>query len=249
MPTVHLSGPLCHVTERPTTSAYRQLPAGLALDQAELVPVSDIRAGDVLVGVFPDCDYPYQPVKVEHLQEPFAVSPRPVKKCGCTGCDECRWGGWSDNAVCLRSSHERDVCHLAMRSDRALIIRAEVAARYPSFDSTPPPYSLLTIEDTSLGPYRALPVGPHTGPFDPVSLSQETAARLASDVNASAEMSDICGYWKDDWLVFDWTASYRRRLYDYDPTAGRLIVEPDHEGRYRVGALWQWREVEQERPH
>ncbi|MFF3256479.1 hypothetical protein ACFYWP_37110 [Actinacidiphila glaucinigra] len=93
--------------------------------------------------------------------------------------------------------------------------------------------ALFAVEGGACGPYAASPVPATWGPYDPISVTRETAAQIAADLNTHDAGCGLTAAWDGPNLVFTWN----RR---YNGTEGTETVTPDAGGRYLVGGLWPW---------
>ncbi|MFE3033023.1 hypothetical protein ACFXKY_15435 [Streptomyces canus] len=98
----------------------------------------------------------------------------------------------------------------------------------------------FTVDCTTYGPYPAARVRPTWGAHDPISVTRETAERIAEDLNVRDAGCGLTAVWQGDSLVFTWDERYR------NDGGGSETVTPDSHGRYLIGGLWPWERLEQE---
>ncbi|MEU6946595.1 hypothetical protein ABZ957_15405 [Streptomyces sp. NPDC046316] len=98
---------------------------------------------------------------------------------------------------------------------------------------------LFTVEGSTYGPYGALPVSGDWWAYGPISVTRTTAELIAEDLNVRDAGCGLTAAWVGDDLVFTWG----------EPFVGMEDerIAPDADGRYQVGGLWPWIEVQTER--
>ncbi|OEJ21043.1 hypothetical protein [Streptomyces subrutilus] len=233
------------VTARPDGAAaqgHQPLPEGMTT--AHIVPAlaGDVQPGDVVLGEFEAGPGIRTTV---YLCTPYIADPHQLHQCPCDDCEECEeYAGlaYPEGYVCLRLSDTYESCVILSRAAPLAVVRHAVAAQFPP--PADPEVDRFVIDGPGPlhGPYEGLRAPRTWGPWDKVSISQEVAEQLAQDLNADGAGSGLTAEWKADWLVISWTAYYQGMLSAdrrYG-AAGREVVEPDADGRYRIGRLWRW---------
>lgn len=231
------------MTERPQstpTETYHPLPQGLTIDDVVVRTAYEVKPGDLVVAQFGDARFGS---RVSHISLPYLAAPQPPHRCGCEGCDECDDLDDESRHVCLAPSDAYDDCVLLHAGDVLAVVPAPVAAQFPPLPR-PVEVDRFAIEGPGAphGPYEGLRAPRTWGPWNKVSISWEVAVQLAQDLNARGADTGLTAEWKADWLVISWTAHYRGMLsadLRYG-AAGREVIGPDVEGRYRIGRLWRW---------
>ncbi|MBD0673979.1 hypothetical protein [Streptomyces sp. CBMA156] len=238
------------ITDRPPltlTDRYRPLPAGMDHTHFTIVPAHQVRAGDIVAAFFtdgPGVRY------AEHVTEAFTARPCPLgpcsTQCECEDCatcpEECETcedtaarGLPADQYIALAAADQKADCVIVARDTPVGIVSASIAVRFPSLDSAPPLPDLFTLDDGQHGPYEALPVTRTWRPQDAIRVTRATAEQIVADLPASRAGRGIRFQWMGDWLLI--TGSPRSCPHPF-----REIVEPDADGRYRIGGLWAWKE-------
>ncbi|MGA5134977.1 hypothetical protein ACPCTO_34860 [Streptomyces olivoreticuli] len=160
MRTLPLGSETLRLTDRPIAPDYPPLPHGLTLDQAVAVHAHKVKAGDLVLAVFPDENGTR---RAEHVPTPYPADPYPLRDCPCEECEECddvdAWTlgdhsrvadvGW--RFVCLAPS-ERDEdgepCAIELRNRPVAVIPADVVAA--AEEATRPPartYGVMWLAD------------------------------------------------------------------------------------------------------
>jgi hypothetical protein len=226
------------ITERPAptlTDRYRTLPDGMNITHLVVVPAHQVRTGDVVAAFFTDGPGIR---RTEHVPEAFTAHPRPFGTCPAQ-CQECEathtYGVTADRYVCLDPADDRADCVIAFRNAPVAIIPADAAARFPPLHSTPPLPDLFTLDDGEHGPYEALPVSRTWGPWDAISATRATAEQITTDLPGTRAGRHLTCRWLHDVLLI--TSDPRLRT---DPGRPGRLIEPDADGRYRIGGLWPW---------
>ncbi|MFD7555234.1 hypothetical protein ACFV9E_11965 [Streptomyces sp. NPDC059835] len=230
------------ITDRPLSTPgdrYQPLPEGLTTDLAIVVPAVEVHQGDVLIGTFTSGP------GVRHLEHPETVhhtEPREIANCSCKhdDCNPCTDGtdqsSWH-RYVCLSASDDFADCVHVFRNAPVAIIRAEVAAQFPSLDTVPVEPEWFTVDSSSHGPYPALPANRFWNAHRGISVTRQTAEQIATDLNILDAGCGLTATWKNDWLIFTWDKRYRAE-------SGQKIIEPvettDGSVRYVIGGLWPW---------
>lgn len=98
---------------------------------------------------------------------------------------------------------------------------------------------LFTVEGTTYGPYEALPVSDGWSTYSPISVTRATAEQIAEDLNVRDAGCGLTAEWTGEDLVFTWGEPFA------DMEEERIA--PDADGRYLIGGLWPWIEVQTER--
>jgi len=228
-----------HLTDRPApslTDRYRMLPEGMNTSHLTVVRAHQVRAGDVVAAFFTDGPGTRS---AEHLEEAFTADPRDYGSCPaeCRACQtQAAYGVTPDRYVRLALADDVRDCVTVFRNTPVAIIRADVAASFPPLHSAPPLPDLFTL-DSEHGPYEALPVSRAWGPYDIISVTRATAEQIAADLPASHAGRYLTCRWAGDCLLI----SSDPRLRTEPGRPGR-VIEPDADGRYRIGGLWRWEE-------
>ncbi|MEV6400793.1 hypothetical protein AB0M39_39470 [Streptomyces sp. NPDC051907] len=224
------------LTDRPAPTLadrYRTLPDGMNSTHVVVVRAHQVRTGDVVVAFFTDGPGVR---RTEHVLEAFTAHPRERGDCPAQ-CPECEdtgtYGDTADRYVCLDPADDYADCVVDFRNAPVAIVPADVAATLPPLDSTPQLPELFTFDDGEAGPYEALPVPRAWGPWDTISVTRATADQIAADLATSPVGRDLACRWLGDALLI---ASRSRAV----PGRPRRLIEPDAEGRYRIGGLWRW---------
>lgn len=222
------------LTDRP--DGYRPLPDGMTLLHATVAPAHQVRPADVVVAFFTDGPGTRH---AEHVLEAFTANPRPFGTCTAQ-CEECEHvhthGATADRYLCLDSADDREDCVIVYRNTPVAIAPATAAASLPPLDSAPQLPDLFTLDDEH-GPYEALPVSRNWGPYDAISVTRKTAEQITTDLKTSHAGRHLSCRWAGDCLLI----TSDPRLHPEPGRPGR-IVEPDADGRYRIGGLWRWEE-------
>ncbi|MFD8900545.1 hypothetical protein [Streptomyces ardesiacus] len=228
------------VTDRPEltlTDRYRPLPDGMNTSHLTVVRAHQVRAGDVVVALFSDGPGTR---RAEHLEEAFTADPRDYSGCqeGCEECEDTAASGLTaDRYVCLAPADDVMDCVIVFRNTPVAIVPAETAAHFPPLHSVPPLPDLFALDDGEHGPYEALPVPRAFGPWQPISVSRATAEQIATDLPASHAGRHLTCRWLGDCLLI--ASDPRLRT---DPGRPGRLIQPDADGRYRIGGLWAWQE-------
>ncbi|MFE9628488.1 hypothetical protein [Streptomyces sp. NPDC006527] len=150
------------LTERPAptlTDRYRPLPDGMDHTHLTVVPAHQVRTGDVVAAFFTDGPGTRY---AEHVPEAFTAHPRPFGTCP-EQCEECEdssaYGVAADRYLCLDPADEQADCVIVFRNTPVAIVPADIAARFPPLDSTPPLPDLFTLDsrDRLRGGQRSRP--------------------------------------------------------------------------------------------
>ncbi|MEU6070628.1 hypothetical protein ABZ864_40860 [Streptomyces sp. NPDC047082] len=225
------------VIDRPAatlTLRYRALPDGMNVSHLVVAQAHQVRAGDVVVAFFSNGPGTRH---ATHVAEAFVADPHHRLGCPCQGCEACEdntaHGVTADRYTCLAPSDDVADCFIVFHNAPVAIVPADVAAQFPPLHSTPPLPDLFTIDDGTHGPYEALPVSRTWGPYDAISVTRETAEQLVTDLRTSNAGRHLTCRWAGEGLVITSDTRFRTE-------PGLMIVEPDAEGRYRIGGLWPW---------
>ncbi|MEU9254550.1 hypothetical protein AB0D66_22205 [Streptomyces sp. NPDC048270] len=145
--------------------------------------------------------------------------------------------------MCLSPADDYEECAIYLMNAVVSVVRAAITAQFPPLE-LPDKVELFAIGGSGYGPYEALRVTRSRwwGPWDSISVSRQTAERIAADVNTWGADDGLTAEWKADWLVITWTARYRGML-SADARygrPGREVVEPGADGRYSLRRLWWW---------
>ncbi|MFD8897613.1 hypothetical protein [Streptomyces ardesiacus] len=231
-----------HLTDRPRpslTDRYRMLPDGMNTSHLTVVRAHQVRAGDVVAAFFTDGPGTRY---AEHFEEAFIADPHPYGSRSrlCPGCDDCEdtaaYRVAPDRYVRLALADDVRDCVTVFRNTPVAIVPADVAASLPPLHSVPPLPDLFAL-DGEHRPYEALPVSRAWGPYDTISVTRATAEQLAADLTASHAGRYLTCRWLGDCLLI----SSDPRLRTEPGRPGR-VIEPDADGRYRIGGLWPWEE-------
>ncbi|MGW1783893.1 hypothetical protein ACWCQQ_32980 [Streptomyces sp. NPDC002143] len=139
--------------------------------------------------------------------------------------------------MCLAPSDSTSNCVIVFRNTPVAIVPADIAAQFPPLDSVPPLPDLFTLDDGEHGPYEALPVSRAWGPYNTISVTRTTAEQIATDLKTSHAGRPLTCGWAGDWLVITSDPSLRT-----EPGRPGRIIQPDTDGRYRIGGLWPWKQ-------
>ncbi|MFD5079674.1 hypothetical protein [Streptomyces sp. NPDC058371] len=228
------------LTERPApalTDRYRPLPDGINSHDLLVIRANEVRTGDVVTALFTEGPGIR---RMEHVPEPFAAHPRPFGICP-AHCEECSVthlsGGTTDRYMCLNTADDYTNCAVVYPNAPVAIIPADTAAEFPPLDSTPQLPDLFTLDDGEHGPYEALPVPRAWSPFATISVTRATAEKIAADIPGTHAGRHLTFRWLHDTLLI--ASDPRLRT---DPGRPGRLIEPDADGRYRIGGLWRWEE-------
>ncbi|WP_331732041.1 hypothetical protein OG613_47340 (plasmid) [Streptomyces sp. NBC_00015] len=229
------------ITERPTptlTDRYRPLPEGIDHTLFVVVPAHQVRTGDVVTAFFTNGPGTR---RAQHVLQPFTAHPRPFGICPAQNeeCWECEnahaSGATADRYLCLDPADDFADCVIDFRNTPVAIIPADTAAHFPPLDSVPPLPDLFTLDDGEHGPYEALPVSRTWSPWDAISVTRTTAAQIATDLPLSHAGRYLTCRWLGDALLIASDPHFRT-----EPGRPGRIIQPDADGRYRIGGLWPW---------
>ncbi|MCX4826325.1 hypothetical protein OG883_42555 [Streptomyces sp. NBC_01142] len=227
------------VTDRPAptlTDRYRMLPDGMTTRHVTVVRAHQVRTGDVVAAFFTDGPGIR---RTQHVPEAFTAHPRAFGNCPAQ-CEECEDahadGATTDRYVCLDPADNYAACVIVFRNTPIAIIPADTAAHFPPLDSVPPLPDLFAL-DNEHGPYEALPVSRTWGPWDAISVTRTTAEQITTDLPLSHAGRHLTCRWLGDALLI--ASDPRLRT---EPGRPGRIIQPDADGRYRIGGLWRWEE-------
>ncbi|WP_189844704.1 hypothetical protein [Streptomyces umbrinus] len=227
------------VTDRPQltlTDRYRMLPDGMNHTLFVVVRAHQVRAGDVVAAFFTDGPGTRY---AQHVQEPFTAHPRAFGICPaqCEECEDAHANGASaDRCLCLDPADDYADCVIDFRNTPVAIIPADTAAHFPPLDSVPRPPDLFAL-DHEHGPYEALPVPRTWGPWRAISVTRTTAEQITDDLPLTHAGRHLTCRWLDDALLIASDPCLRT-----EPGSPGRIIQPDADGRYRIGGLWPWEE-------
>ncbi|MET8816654.1 hypothetical protein ABZW47_32255 [Streptomyces sp. NPDC004549] len=228
------------LTERPAPTLahrYRPLPTGMDHTHLTVVPAHHVRTGDIVTAFFTDGPGTRH---AEHVPEAFTAHPRPLGSCP-QQCEECEdthaRRAAADRYVCLDPADDHADCVIVFRNTPVAIVPATTAARFPPLDSIPQLPDLFTLTDAGTGPYEALPVSRGWSPFATISVARATAEQIAADLPHTHAGRHLTFHWLHDSLLI--ASDPRRRT---DPGRPGRLIQPDADGRYRIGGLWAWQE-------
>ncbi|MCX4681381.1 hypothetical protein OG413_39995 [Streptomyces sp. NBC_01433] len=227
------------LTERPAltlTDRYRPLPNGMDHTHLTVAPAHQVRTGDVVTAFFTDGPGIR---RAEHVPEAFAAHPRPLGTCPeqCEECEDTNSRAAADRYVCLDPADDQADCIIVFRNTPVAIVPADTAARFPPLHSTPQLPDLFTLDDEETGPYEALPVPRGWSPFATISVTRAMAEKIAADVPSTRAGRHLSFRWLHDTLLI--SSDPRLRT---DPGRPGRLIQPDADGRYRIGGLWRWEE-------
>ncbi|MER5372534.1 hypothetical protein [Streptomyces sp. NPDC002553] len=230
------------VTDRPAptlTDRFRMLPDGMDHTLYVVVRAHQVRTGDVVTAFFTDGPGIRH---AQHVPEPFTAHPSafgtcPAKYEECAECEDAHANGASaDRYLCLDPADDSADCVIGFRNTPVAIIPADTAANFPSLDSVPPLPDLFAL-DPEHGPYEALPVSRTWGPWEAISVSRTTAEQITADLPLTHAGRYLTCRWLGKALLIASDPHFRT-----EPGRPGRIIQPDADGRYRIGGLWRWEE-------
>ncbi|KNE81391.1 hypothetical protein AB0B04_18840 [Streptomyces xinghaiensis] len=228
------------ITDRPAptlTDRYRALPDGMNPTLFVAVRAHQIRAGDVVTAFFTDGPGIR---RTEHVPDAYTAHPNAFDDCPaqCETCEDiAAYGVTGDRYVRLASADERVDCAVVFRNTPVAIIPATTAAHFPPPDTVPPLPDLFAFDNGAHGPYEALPVSRTWSPHSTISVTRETAEQITTDLPHSHTGRHLTCHWLGDALLI--LSDPRLRT---EPGRPGRIIQPDADGRYRIGGLWPWEE-------
>ncbi|MFJ5820043.1 hypothetical protein ACIQGT_40090 [Streptomyces sp. NPDC093108] len=225
------------LTERPAptlTDRYRPLPDGMDHTLLTVVPAHQVSTGDVVAAFFtngPGTRY------AEHVPDAFTAHPHPLGTCPEQCEDLHTYGVTADRYLCLDPADDREDCVIVFRATPVAIIPADIAASFPPLETVPLLPDLFTLDDGEHGPYEAQPVSRVWGPWQPISVSRATAEQIAADLPHTHAGRHLSCHWLHDSLLIASDPHLRTA-----PGRPGHLIQPDADGRYRIGGLWAWQE-------
>ncbi|MFD6335330.1 hypothetical protein ACFWGI_37915 [Streptomyces niveus] len=192
-----------------------------------------MRAGDVVAAFFTDGPGTRY---AEHVEAAFTAAPgNPCQGCGT--CEEtAAFHAAPERYVRLVPADDFMDCVVVFRNTPVAIVPADTAAYLPPLHSAPPLPDLFTLDDGH-GPYEALPVSRGWGPWQVISVTRATAEQIAADLPTTHAGRHLTFHWLHDTLRIASDPCLRT-----DPGRPGLLIQPDADGRYRIGGLWAWEE-------
>ncbi|MFI6282879.1 hypothetical protein [Streptomyces sp. NPDC050988] len=230
------------VTDRPAptlTDRYRMLPDGMNHTLFVVVRAHQVRTGDVVTAFFTDGPGIRH---TRHVPEPFTEHPSafgicPARYEECAECEDAHANGASaDRYLSLDPADDYADCVIDFRNTPVAIIPADIAAHFPHLHSVPPLPDLFAL-DPEHGPYEALPVSRTWGPWEAISVTRTTAEQITDDLPLTLAGRHLTCRWLGDTLLI--ASDPRLRT---EPGRPGRIIQPDADGRYRIGRLWPWEE-------
>jgi hypothetical protein len=227
------------VTDRPAptlTHSYRMLPDGMNHTLFVVVRAHQVRTGDIVTALFTEGPGIRH---TRHVPEAFTAHPRAFGNCQaeCEACEDAHaHGATTDRYVCLNAADDAADCLMVFRNTPVAIIRADITASFPPLESAPPLPDLFAL-DGEHGPYEALPVSRTWGPWEAISVTRTTAEQITTDLPQSDAGRHLTCRWLGNALLI--ASDPRLRT---EPGRPGRIIQPDANGRYRIGGLWPWEE-------